>query len=81
MPALVPDDVTGILLQGGPAGAAAGPGYRFVFYLRQQSSDNAAEDDADQDSEDMPPKRVAVTLPPPVRHRRGHSISGLDRHD
>lgn len=60
------DAVATALQGGGAAAAAAGPGYRFVFYVRQQGSAEAAED-SEEDTEDVPPKRVAVTLPPPVR--------------
>ncbi len=66
-----------MMLQGGPAGAAAGPSYRFLFYVRQQPSDTAAEDDdtdgTEEDYAARPPKRIAVTLPPPVRHQHMHA--------
>lgn len=65
-----------MMLQGGPAGAAAGPSYRFLFYVRQPSDTAAEDDDTDGTEGDYaarPPKRIAVTLPPPMRHQHMHA--------
>lgn len=58
------------MLQGGTAAIAAGPAYRFVFYLHQQPP--AAEDLQDEVADaSRPLQRIAVNLPPPVRECSG----------
>ena len=59
---------TSLAMQGGTAALAAGPAYHFVFYLHQQLQGEPSEDEANGIADESP-RRIAVSLPPPVRSR------------